>query len=79
MKCIRDLEARDDIIGNILHVLHDGTDGSAMSRGENSFGIGLMFASISYTNGVSIGISRPGMTSPAISSKYFTMARMELP
>ena len=43
----RDLQARDDIIGNILQVLHDGTDGIAMSRDENSFGIGLMLASSS--------------------------------
>ena len=43
----RDLQARDDIIGNILQLLHDGTDGIAMSRDENSFGIGLRSASTS--------------------------------
>ena len=45
MECIRDLQARDDITGSILQVLHDGTDGIAVSRDENSFGIGLMLAS----------------------------------
>ena len=43
----RDLQAKDTITGNILQVLHDGTDGIAMSRDENSFGIGLRSASIS--------------------------------
>ena len=43
----RDLQARDDITGNILQVFHDGTDGLAMSRDENLFGVGLRSASSS--------------------------------
>ena len=43
----QELQATDDLTGNILKVLYDGTDGIAVSRDENSFGDGSRSASTS--------------------------------
>ena len=54
-------------------------EGIAINRDEDSLGSGLRSESSSQTNGVPLRISRLGMTTSAISSRYVTMARMELP